>query len=287
MTNSTLPTSDPSADPTQPVMNVSGGVDLEAQHVAIDGDVVGRDKVTQAGDDIVLGDQVEADTYIEHATIVQGKANQTTLFVVAGIVGVFAVVLVVLMVVLYQSREPELIEVPNVENQSADDVKSILERKGLIVETRKEYHATIEAGYATRTQPPQGANVPIRSSIQLWCGAPTNIASATISSGVGGWGSWTDWIQCENGFINRATLMIEPSRSGGDDTGAVDADFYCSSGTRLWHSGPHYSWGDWKTLQSCPDGTAICGLQTKVERDQGGGDDTALNDVRFYCCSLP
>ncbi len=125
------------------------------------------------------------------------------------------------------------------------------------------------------------------NGIQLRCGAPTNVASATISSGVGGWGSWTNWIQCDNGFINRATLRIEPSQGGGDDTGAVDADFYCSSGTRLWHSGPHFSWGDWKTLQSCPDGTAICGLQTKVERDQGGGDDTALNDVTFYCCSLP
>jgi tetratricopeptide (TPR) repeat protein len=79
------------------VTNVSGGVNVDAQRdVNIGGDVVGRDKIMQAGDDIVLGDQIEAETYIEHATIVEDKTNRTALYAIAGIVGMIVVVLGIL-----------------------------------------------------------------------------------------------------------------------------------------------------------------------------------------------
>jgi gamma-glutamyl hercynylcysteine S-oxide synthase len=61
---------DTSSSETQPdtpdasTSNVSGGVNIDGQQVTIGGDVVGRDKVIQAG------------TYIEHATIIQA-AGQT------------------------------------------------------------------------------------------------------------------------------------------------------------------------------------------------------------------
>ncbi len=94
MTDSTPPKPVPSVEPTQSVTNVDGGVNVDAQHdVNISGDVVGRDKIMQAGDDIVLGDQIETNTYIEHATIVEDKTNKVWIYVLAGVVGVIAVIL--------------------------------------------------------------------------------------------------------------------------------------------------------------------------------------------------
>lgn len=44
-------------------------------------------------------------------------------------------------------------------------------------------------------------------------------------------------------------------------------------------------WGKyWFSSDSCPVGTAICGIKTKVQKEQGRGDDSALNNVKFYCC---
>ncbi|KAG2458104.1 VMO1 protein, partial [Polypterus senegalus] len=56
--------------------------------------------------------------------------------------------------------------------------------------------------------------------------------------------------------------------------------FTCSDGTVL--TGYGQGWGNWDNPSSaCERG--ISGIQTKVERPQGDGDDTALNDVRFNC----
>ena len=37
--------------------------------------------------------------------------------------------------------------------------------------------------------------------------------------------------------------------------------------------------------KSCPDGMVICGLRMKIEHNQGGGDDTALNNLDAMCCT--
>jgi hypothetical protein len=76
------------------VTNVSGGANLDAaRDINIGGDVVGRDKIMSAGDDIVMGDQVEAETYIEHATIIQDRTNRVWLAALAGVVVVIIIVL--------------------------------------------------------------------------------------------------------------------------------------------------------------------------------------------------
>ncbi|MCI5222596.1 MAG: hypothetical protein D3924_07990 [Candidatus Electrothrix sp. AR4] len=43
------------------------------------------------------------------------------------------------------------------------------------------------------------------------------------------------------------------------------------------------SWGSWTPTYMCPNFTYVEGIALKVESGQGGGDDTALNNVRLYC----
>ena len=42
-------------------------------------------------------------------------------------------------------------------------------------------------------------------------------------------------------------------------------------------------WGNWSDPLYCPKGQYVYGLQQKVERPQGKGDDTGMTAVTFYC----
>jgi len=46
-------------------------------------------------------------------------------------------------------------------------------------------------------------------------------------------------------------------------------------------------WGDWGSMEKCPTGTYVVGMQLKVESRQPGlHDDTGLNGIRFFCSDL-
>ena len=45
-------------------------------------------------------------------------------------------------------------------------------------------------------------------------------------------------------------------------------------------------WGSWSEPLMCPAKTYVCGMRPKIEPPLGGDDDTAMNAVAFYCCSL-
>uniref|UniRef100_A0A8C1F1Y4 Uncharacterized protein n=1 Tax=Cyprinus carpio carpio TaxID=630221 RepID=A0A8C1F1Y4_CYPCA len=105
---------------------------------------------------------------------------------------------------------------------------------------------------------------------------------ASVSSDVGSWGRWTDIKWCPSGFLTAFKLKVEVPQGNGDDTAANNILFRCSQGSLLTGDGTRWgTWGGWS--QTC-QGKGICGIKTRVERPQGSGDDTALNDASMFCC---
>ena len=68
-----------------------------------------------------------------------------------------------------------------------------------------------------------------------------------------------------------------------DDTAGNSVNMICTDETILQGNGRE--WGTWSSMVFCPFNTAICGIKTRVEPENK--DNTALNDVEFFCCELP
>lgn len=79
-------------------------------------------------------------------------------------------------------------------------------------------------------------------------------------------------------------LRVQPPQRGllSDEVAATSARFACSDGHVL--EGPESAWGQWGSWSpQCP--RAVCGIQTRQEPSRGlKRDDTALNDLRLFCC---
>ncbi|XP_058042459.1 vitelline membrane outer layer protein 1-like [Ahaetulla prasina] len=115
------------------------------------------------------------------------------------------------------------------------------------------------------------------NGIRLYCDDDTDIESR-----VGPWGKWTRKLFCEKGYLVSFSLKVEPRQGLNDDTAANNIEFKCSDGANLKGLGTaRGDFGPWS--ESCPS-NGICGMRTRVEDAQGIADDTALNDVVFYCC---
>ncbi|XP_075433796.1 vitelline membrane outer layer protein 1-like [Ascaphus truei] len=120
------------------------------------------------------------------------------------------------------------------------------------------------------------------NGIRLHCVSRNNIDENSIQSTEGPWGSWTSPVRCPNGNLIAFSLRVETPQGDGDDTAANNIMFKCSDESILEGSGLSWgTYGPWSPF--CEIG--ICGIRTKVEGPQGDGDDTALNDVQFTCCS--
>uniref|UniRef100_A0A9J8C364 Vitelline membrane outer layer 1-like protein n=1 Tax=Cyprinus carpio carpio TaxID=630221 RepID=A0A9J8C364_CYPCA len=106
---------------------------------------------------------------------------------------------------------------------------------------------------------------------------------SVIQSNVGSWGKWSDIKWCSSGFLTTFQLRVEPYKGIMDDTAANNIRFNCSGNTEMLQ-GSGMSWGEWGEWSETCGGKGICGIETMVEQPQGVGDDTALNDMRMYCC---
>eukprot|EP00727_Mastigamoeba_balamuthi_P002351 m51a1_g12112 hypothetical protein (144) ;mRNA; f:331-762 len=108
---------------------------------------------------------------------------------------------------------------------------------------------------------------------------------------VGPWGTWDKISACQKMFYYVAAVQVlveKPCGTGCDDTALNAMRVRCrnKAGQMLPETQYHSktSWGEWSQWYSCPEGTAVTGIRTRVERR--GGDDTALNAVRLRCSSL-
>ncbi|XP_067418818.1 vitelline membrane outer layer protein 1-like [Emydura macquarii macquarii] len=137
-------------------------------------------------------------------------------------------------------------------------------------------------GFALKVEAYQGAGVKYDDTalngIRLYC-----TDGSIIESAVGPWGEWSLKKRCQKSNLRSFTLMVQPPQGDADDTAADNIDFRCLDDTLIFGGGTKWV----STVQqtnACSSG-AICGLQTKVQTYQGRGDDTALNDVKFFCCN--
>ncbi|XP_045187604.1 vitelline membrane outer layer protein 1-like [Mercenaria mercenaria] len=155
------------------------------------------------------------------------------------------------------------------------------------------------AGYDMKIEPYQGGWVDdtAMNGIKLYCETSEGHLTTTITSGVGPWGNWIGRASCNHPsgsqfYLTAFDLQVEPPQGGFiDDSTANFVQFKCRDKGGEFSSyilakdpghGKYGSYGGWSA--ECVDGTAICGLATKVEGRQHGGDDSALNSVIFYCC---
>uniref|UniRef100_A0A8C2F2H0 Vitelline membrane outer layer protein 1-like n=1 Tax=Cyprinus carpio TaxID=7962 RepID=A0A8C2F2H0_CYPCA len=149
---------------------------------------------------------------------------------------------------------------------------------------------TYAAGFSLKVEYPIGnGDDTALNGIRLHCVPKSNGLSASyynfasVSSDVGSWGRWTDIKWCPSGFLTAFQLKVEVPQGKGDDTAANNILFRCSQGSLLTGDGTRWgTWGGWS--QTC-QGKGICGIKTRIEKPQGSGDDTALNDASMFCCN--
>ncbi|CAL4106261.1 unnamed protein product [Meganyctiphanes norvegica] len=137
------------------------------------------------------------------------------------------------------------------------------------------------------------------NGIELFCRFPSDIGQdgamprknaweATINSSTQKWGYWRGKRECREGYLTGLRLKSERNRGLYiDDTAANELEMQCnwSGKGKLKGGGTH--WGKFSSWETCPKGWAICGIQTQVEPHMDYiYDDTALNNVRMFCCDL-
>jgi len=142
-----------------------------------------------------------------------------------------------------------------------------------------------------RSESTQGAgDDTAMNGIAIACYNRTNGAyQGYVTSNAGYWGNWVAWANVNPYYTNNpfvsGKMKIEPSQGSGDDTAANIAALKSINGVWI-QPDANTSWGSWNSETACPSGSAICGINTRVESTQGSGDDTALNGIAFACCSF-
>jgi len=134
------------------------------------------------------------------------------------------------------------------------------------------------------------------NGVKLLCVDSSGFATGEATSFIGGYGHWKNHLKCQpHGGYNVSYIhdvqfrsehetRIDANSRHVDETAGNNLNGACLGGDTLVGDGE--SFGIWSHYVRCPTNSAICGLKTQVESSQGMSDDTALNQITFYCCSL-
>lgn len=145
-------------------------------------------------------------------------------------------------------------------------------------------------GYEMRVEGKQGSGDDTAlNAVRLICRSKLDFSIETISSHDGVWGGWTGPVGCFGGgndWLNAARIQSEPHQGGGDDTGANSVEFQCSQSAMVLKALGGGPWGSWGAWQTCPTGSAVCGITSLFEEPRKNQDDTAMNGMNLHCCSL-
>ncbi|XP_075061814.1 vitelline membrane outer layer protein 1 homolog [Mixophyes fleayi] len=116
----------------------------------------------------------------------------------------------------------------------------------------------------------------------------TQISALIISVDNGAnWGKWGEMEKCPHGSVTKGfSLKVQPPQGTGDDTAVNGVRLHC---VRCKHPNNETTitsdvapWGNWTEPQWCNFGV-LSKFIMRVEGDQGRGDDTAVNNIKFQC----
>lgn len=139
-----------------------------------------------------------------------------------------------------------------------------------------------------RVQPNQGKGDDTGlNSVEVTCKTPAGITTGTINPNLGLWGAWSAVSSCPAGrFINGVSMRVLAAQGSGDDVAADAVQLLCSDSVTVLNTPNAVGFGTWGAAVRCPASTAVCGFRVRFEPNQGGGDDTAFNDIELHCCAI-
>jgi hypothetical protein len=129
------------------------------------------------------------------------------------------------------------------------------------------------------------------NAVSLHCYDRTGLGfTGYVESLMGAYGTWratgtTNPYTLANPFVG-GSMKIEGAQGSGDDTSANQVRLEDKDGGNLTVLATGTTYGTWRNHVVCPPNTAVCGIRTKLESNQGGGDDTMLNGVALACCNF-
>lgn len=148
----------------------------------------------------------------------------------------------------------------------------------------------LACGMALRDEPGQGAgdDSAINAIKVVYCSISKWSEQTIVDLNTGIWGNWKSTVMCPTGyFINAVQAKVEANQGSGDDSALNALRIRCKH--PLVQTAPqelsleYGGWGSWGKWLEFPS-SYICGGQVRFQWNQGSGDDTALNGVRFRFC---